>query len=969
MSHNTGTVQTVDPAIEIGPDSGQPATAGTTWAHDFVHVPAPTGTKFVILRFTSASIPAGNRVEVDLGYGTDVFDDTSGSSFWTRPINHAAFPGGIPIRYVADGVLSGSVELTKYGRGERLQGDPGPPTLSNCDPFLLDGTFTEPIYDDFWFCNNPPSWENVRCAPGADIRRQVSKSCGMIMTVHGSEVSTCSVTLIGPDTVITAGHCLQNIDEEWPTSSVTFDYDSDCDGNAPGGYDPIFHKVTGYQKFRWDDGSGLDYAILQIDIPPGGLGIPAIPIRASFPSVGEQIFGVHHPNGAVKKLAPPHDTTETVNAVFAKDIEVDIDVSGGSSGSGLFDMMGRYVGVLSIGNDCNLFYSASPAILADIAATPEPAPDQDVMLVIDRSGSMSGDAGTGQTKIEEAKDAASLFVQLIESNAGHRVGLVSFSTSAGVDEPIDDVNPAKKTQLIGPDPFSTGAVGGLNPDGWTSIGDGIDNAQTQFGGPTSNASTILLLTDGLQNTPPMIEAAAADLGDATVHAIGLGTEANLDGALLSDLAQSSGGAYTRAGDGLELKKFFALAFGDIFEAGSLTDPTHDLPRDQGETEDFEFSVCDEERITAVVGWDLAQARLAIVLTAPSGAEFTAASAGAESSTGRTWSFLKLSLPHEGQREGTWKVRFRRTGTAAEFPSSGPPLRYFMNIIAAGGPIMRPRPIPRRLYTGDTVTPLVRLAYPDGQGVHDASVRLGVTRPDRGAGTVLADAGLGAPIEVDGDAIPATHSTLIGLEADAGEPLFEYSETWFDLHRDRELIGAFEHAGPWGRRFDDLLTVPGNYTFRAVGRYGHECVGSREATWSAYVDVGIDPDASDVTTIVVGPGPGGTEQVDVTIVPQDAHGNLVGPGRGAVLSVSSIPGSEVVGPLIDNHDGSYTIGVLYDPASGHGPGVGVGQPDRPAVCLEPERDRPIAPAGGAASASWCWWVILFLLAVIVVLLLS
>src|SRR5574341_278592 len=37
---------------------------------------------------------------------------------------------------------------------------------------------------------------------------------------------------------------------------------------------------------------------------------------------------------------------------------------------------------------------------------------------------------SGQTKIEEARAAASLFVQLVRAGTGNRVGLVSFSTTA-----------------------------------------------------------------------------------------------------------------------------------------------------------------------------------------------------------------------------------------------------------------------------------------------------------------------------------------------------------------------------------------------------------------------------------------------------------------------------------------------------------------------------------------------------------
>ena len=110
MSHRTGTLQTVTPAIQIGPDTGAAPTVGNTWAHDFAHTPALTGTKFVILHFQNVNFPPGNRLEVDLGYDTDVFTSADGNQFWTRPVNIYALAGGlVPIRYVADGSLNGSV--------------------------------------------------------------------------------------------------------------------------------------------------------------------------------------------------------------------------------------------------------------------------------------------------------------------------------------------------------------------------------------------------------------------------------------------------------------------------------------------------------------------------------------------------------------------------------------------------------------------------------------------------------------------------------------------------------------------------------------------------------------------------------------------------------------------------------------------------------------------------------------------
>ena len=57
-----------------------------------------------------------------------------------------------------------------------------------------------------------------------------------------------------------------------------------------------------------------------------------------------------------------------------------------------------------------------------------------------------------------------------------------------------------------------------------------------------------------------------------INAVGFGPASNLNGALLTQLSETHNGVYMRAGDGLDLKKFFALAFGNIFAAGALLDP-------------------------------------------------------------------------------------------------------------------------------------------------------------------------------------------------------------------------------------------------------------------------------------------------------------------------------------------------------------------------------------------------------------
>ena len=938
MSHITGTVQVLGVPLTIGPASGSPATSPNTWALDFAHTAAPGGTKLLMLHFQNVSLPGANRLEVDLGYDTDVFTAADGGEFWTRPINiHAFGSGKVPVRYITSGAPAGSAQLDRYGRGERHAGEPGHPSFSNSDPFLPDPVYTEPTYDPFWYCSDPPNWENVGCLPGADIRAQAARSVGMIVSVHGDTVSTCSVTLVDADKVISAGHC--HTPAEAVTSSVIFGYETDCAGNRPGGYAPRFHKVKAALKFRYD--SGFDYSLLQLATAPAG--IAPVQLRHDVPSVGEQVFGVHHPNGAVKKLSLPHAAFATVTASGAMGIRVptSFHVSGGSSGSGLFDAAGRIVGVLSNGNPCagsQLSYFPTATILTQIAPAPPPPITRDVVLVIDRSGSMQEGDGTGRRKIDAAKDAVSLFVQLVQAGTGNRAGMASFSTTAGPPTfGITAVTNPNKTALIGPAPYAGGLVGGLTPGGATSIGEGLDAARAQFPMPGANPRAILLLTDGLQNRPRSIAQVEPALAGIDVHAIGLGSDANLDGALLSALAAGHGGLYTRASSGLALLKFFSQAFGNIFEAGVLLDPEFALPANQS-APPLGFRVCGEERLTVVVGWDRTDAGLVVRLHTPGGGVITAGTAGTESTSGRNWTYLRVPLPHAGQRDGQWKVEVLRPGGGGEFPPPAPALRYFVNVIPAGGPRLLREPEGSHVYTGDTLSPLLRVRQADGSWPHEVEMELTVLRPDAGAGNLLSEAGLGAGVVVDGDEIPARQATLRAIEQTTGKPAIRYLEQQFTLKEDAaNTRGSFEAAGSLGVALPDFLRVEGDYTFHARATYG-ECSGTRELVWTVHVDVGIDPGRTGVTSDPLGTRPDGHECQRLTFTPRDKYGNRVGPGRADDLAVSASPGSMLTSPVRDLRNGAYQVDLCWDPASASPPGILIAQPGRAPVTVGPAARR-------------------------------
>ena len=104
-----------------------------------------------MLHLTALDLPGGSRVEVELGYGQDVFTAGAPADVWTRPADPG--PGPVVVRYVASGA-TGGVTLAEYGSGEPWTTTyPTAPvdgswqnSVTNADLFLHTDPYVEPTF-------------------------------------------------------------------------------------------------------------------------------------------------------------------------------------------------------------------------------------------------------------------------------------------------------------------------------------------------------------------------------------------------------------------------------------------------------------------------------------------------------------------------------------------------------------------------------------------------------------------------------------------------------------------------------------------------------------------------------------------------------------------------------------------------------------------------------------------------------
>src|SRR3569623_1273961 len=215
-----------------------------------------------------------------------------------------------------------------------------------------------------------------------------------------------------------------------------------------------------------------------------------------------------------------------------------------------------------------------------------------MLLAIDLSGSMRTEdmhlAGQDVSRFEAVEAIASDF---IARRAGDELGLVLFGSRACLGTPLTYDLGAVRAQLQG------AAVGlaGTEP----AIGAAIAVAVKRLAGLPQQARVLVLLTDGVNNAgniAPEQAAAAAKAAGVRVYTIGVGAtrmrvpdffgmrlvnpSADLDEAMLTKIAEDTGGRFFRATDTQDLATAYRTI--DTLEPmpqhGPVLRPRHELFR-------------------------------------------------------------------------------------------------------------------------------------------------------------------------------------------------------------------------------------------------------------------------------------------------------------------------------------------------------------------------------------------------------
>lgn len=182
-------------------------------------------------------------------------------------------------------------------------------------------------------------------------------------------------------------------------------------------------------------------------------------------------------------------------------------------------------------------------------------PSLALMLVVDKSGSMSGD------RIELAKDAAKAAVEILTRN--DKVGVVGFD---------DGVQPLVRMQSATNRVRILSDISRLRASGGTNIASGLSYAYEQLAMTPARLKHIILLTDGHSSQANIFTELlpAMRIENITVSAVAVGAQS--DTTLLRRIAEGGSGRYYYTNDPYNVPRIFMKETSTVSRSSMVEEP-------------------------------------------------------------------------------------------------------------------------------------------------------------------------------------------------------------------------------------------------------------------------------------------------------------------------------------------------------------------------------------------------------------
>jgi hypothetical protein len=558
----------------------------------------------------------------------------------------------------------------------------------------------------------------------------------------------------------------------------------------------------------------------------------------------------------------------------------------------------------------------------------------DVMLVLDRSGSMDSPAPgappASASKWEILRDSITSLVNrwvILDAPlggaewSGDRINMVLFETAASnATSPIFELR-ADWADVIAGLPANTGNTTALGP----GINLGVSNWNTVVG--AKNDPVMVIMTDGIQNVNPEVTpdfklspiladpAVALTSYGMPMHTIAFGTPATTEAELLDGIAQQTAGLSRMTADAFGTSNAFADALVDALKGDTIS-LAH---RERG-------TLPSGSRIGPLIPFVVDQSVLRAVFSVEWSAPFTNAlelhvfppgMTPSETSQGAVPTMRRdavhstvLGFDIGAHPIGTWQVRVARRDTATGGVARGDiPFNLSSHFVDSRLSYTTAFDTIRQ-GTGDRMNVRAEIAY-DGlplAGLPGNAVTVRIHRPGESIGNILHDT------QVPDDV----------LNGPAGpDPTTAYQRKVDHLTDNAELadqvapvnaatISLVETAdGVYTGSFADTSEA-GLYTFDVVLDWTTAQTGRVHRAERLERDVRVKPDKAS-TQITTTDMTGGVWQVRVT--PRDRFDNYVGPGHGHfVTGTLNGPGTLAAGAPADrNQTGDYVFTISDVPA--------------------------------------------------------